>query len=177
MKKLPVLLLTLVLIVSCSARDTDSSNGDTVKGIYPDLIMTNTSCSVGQSDSSPIVLSAGKMTLYSEDNYALLEDFSFTSYTEDGRTETEGRAESGKIELDGSSITLSGGVSFSRPGDNMTITAESLVYDKERDEITTEGKVVVVSDEGTVEGYDFRGDLREGVYSFSSITEGDFTLE
>ena len=177
MKKLFLLLLIVALLVSCSARDTESSSGDTAKGVYPDLIMTNTSCSVGQSDSSPIVLTAGKMTLYSDDNYALLEDFSFTSYSEDGKTETEGMAEKGTIRLDGSSITLEGGVSFSRPGDNMTITAESLVYDKERDEITTEGKVVVISDEGTVEGYDFKGDLREGVYSFSSITEGDFKLE
>ena len=177
MKKLPVLLLIVTLLASCSARDTESSDGDTVKGVYPDLIMTNTSCRIGQSASSPIVLTAGKMTLYSKENYALLEDFSFTSYTEDGGIETEGSADGGRIELDGSSITLEGGVSFSRPGDNMTISAESLVYDKDRDEITTEGQVVVISDEGTVEGYDFKGDLREGIYSFSKITEGDFTLE
>lgn len=179
MKKMPLLLLILFLIISCSARDTDSKNGNeqTEKGVYPDLIMTNTSCRVGQSSSSPIVLMAGKMTLYSEENCALLEDFSFVSYAEDGSIETEGKADGGTIELDGSSISLDGNVTFSRPGDNMTITAESLIYDKKRDEITTKGRVMVISDEGTVTGYDFRGDLIEGVYSFSRITEGDFTLE
>ncbi len=177
MKKLSIILMTL-LLVSCSASKAgDSSESRKETGVYPDLIMNNTRCRVGQSDESPIILSAGKMTLYSSDNYALLENFSFISETESGETETEGRAESGMIELDGSSITLNGEVTFSRPGDNMTITAESLVYDRDRDEITTEGKVVVNSDEGTIEGYDFKGDLREGVYSFSKITKGDFALE
>ena len=177
MKILPLILLTLFL-ASCSAGKAEgSAERGKESGVYPDLIMINTRCRVGQSDESPIILSAGKMTLYSSDNYALLEDFSFVSETEDGVMETEGRAASGLIELDGSSITLTGDVTFSRPGDNMTIKAERLVYDRDRDEITTEGKVVVNSDEGTIEGINFRGDLREGVYSFSEITKGDFALE
>ncbi len=177
MKIFTIILMTLFL-VSCSAGKAEGdgeSRGEA--GVYPDLIMINTRCRVGQSDESPIILNAGKMTLYSSDNYALLEDFSFVSETEDGVIETEGRAAAGLIELDGSSITLTGDVTFSRPGDNMTIKAESLVYDRDRDEITTEGKVVVNSDEGTITGYNFRGDLREGVYSFSEITKGDFALE
>lgn len=178
MKKLALLLSLAVLLVSCSAGKVQRNESSTAKeGVYPDLIMENTTCSVGQSGSSPIVLKAEKMTLYSSDNYALLENFSFASEAEDGIVETEGQAEKGTIELDGSTITLSGNVSFSRPRDNMTIKAESLTYNKKRDEITTEGKVVVNSKEGIIEGYDFKGDLREGIYSFSRIAEGDFSLE
>ncbi len=177
MKILPVIFLSILLVSCSAAKAEDGTESRKETGVYPDLIMINTRCRVGQSDESPITLNAGRMTLYSSDNYALLEDFSFVSETEDGVTETEGSAEGGMIELDGSSITLTGDVTFSRPGDNMTIKAESLVYDRNRDEITTEGKVVVNSDEGTIEGYDFRGDLREGIYSFSEITKGDFSLE
>ena len=63
MKILPLILLTLFL-ASCSAGKAEGS-GERGKesGVYPDLIMINTRCRVGQSDESPIILSAGKMTL------------------------------------------------------------------------------------------------------------------
>ncbi len=177
MKRLIPLLVVLVLLVSCSG--SESGDGESTSGavIYPDLVMENTSCRVGRSDDSPIILTAEKMTLYSSDGYALLENFSFRCIGDDGETETEGKAEKGSVELDGSSIELEGTVSFSSPGDNMYIEAENLVYSRDTDEITTKGRVVVNSDEGEITGRDFRGDLRQSVYTFSEIEKGDFTIE
>lgn len=179
MKKvlLPALLMTLTFLFSCSAKSGTEADSLQAKGIYPDLVMENTYSEVGQDSGSPIILNAEKMILYSEDGYARLENFSFTSLSENGETETEGRADRGTVQLDGSRIELEGNVTFSRPADNMMIKAESLVYNKESDEITTKGSVVVNSDEGTIEGEDFKGDLRRGVYSFSAIGKGDFALE
>lgn len=177
MKRLLPILLVLTVLVSCSGNESGDEGGTTGAVIYPDLVMENTSCQVGRSDGSPIVLNAGKMTLYSSDGYALLEDFSFRCVGEDGGTETEGKAEKGSIELDGSSIELIGTVSFSSPGDNMYIEAENLVYNSDTDEITTKGRVVVNSDEGEITGYDFKGDLRRSAYSFSEIENGDFNIE
>ncbi len=171
------ILLSVLLLISCSAKEESESSSLMETGIYPDLIMENTSAQVGQEDASPITLNAGKMTLYSKDGYARLEDFNFTSYNEEGEVETEGSAEKGKIELDGSRIELEGKVTFSRPLDDMSVNAENLVYDRNNDEITTTGSVVVKSKEGTIEGESFKGDLREKVYSFSSIGKGDFNLE
>ncbi len=179
MKKLflPVVLIILVLLFSCSANSGTSGDSLQEKGIYPDLVMENTYSEVGQDSGSPIILNAERMILYSEDGYAMLENFSFTSKREDGEIETEGKADKGTVKLDGSQIELEGNVTFSRPGDNMMIKAESLVYNKESDEITTKGSVVVNSDEGTIEGEDFKGDLRRGVYSFSAVRKGDFALD
>ncbi len=177
MKRLCLVLIILLLLVSCSSKDNEEEDSLIEKGIYPDLIMENTSAQIGQEDASPITLSAGKMTLYSADGYALLEDFIFTSYSEMGEVETEGGAERGKIELDGSRIEFEGAVTFSRPVDEMSVSAENLIYNRNSDEITTTGFVVVKSKEGTIEGESFKGDLREKVYSFSSIEKGDFNLE
>lgn len=177
MKRLTLLLIILLLLVSCSSRDEEDSDSLMEKGIYPDLIMENTTAQIGQEDGSPINLTAEKMTLYSADGYALLENFTFTSYDENGSVETEGGAEKGKIELDGRCIEFEGSVTFSRPNDDMSVSAENLIYDRDNDEITTTGLVVVKSKEGTIEGESFRGDLREKVYSFSSIEKGDFNLE
>ena len=177
MKRLITLLVVLVLLVSCSGSESGEGESTTGAVIYPDLVMENTSCQVGRSDDSPIILTAEKMTLYSSDGYALLENFSFRCIGGDGETETEGKAEKGSVELDGSSIELEGTVSFSSPGDNMHIEAENLVYSRDTDEITTKGRVVVNSDEGEITGRDFRGDLRRSVYTFSGIEKGDFEIE
>lgn len=172
-----IILLAVLLLISCSAKEESDDASYIETGIYPDLIMENTSAQIGQEGASPISLSAGKMTLYSKDGYARLENFSFTSYNEKGEVETEGGAEKGKIELDGSRIEFEGAVTFSRPLDGMSVSAENLIYDRNNDEISTLGSVVVKSKEGTIEGESFKGDLREKVYSFSSIDKGDFNIE
>ena len=59
----------------------------------------------------------------------------------------------------------------------MLIKAEELTYNKEKDEITTNGHVMVESEEGIIEGYDFKGDLINDVYTFSRIEKGDFVIE
>ncbi len=178
MKKLSFVIFIAVLFISCSAGSRQSGEESVVRnGAYPDMILENTQCSVMKSDGSPITLKAGRMTLYSADGYALLENFSFESYSENGSIETTGQAEEGKVELDGERLELKGGVSFSRPQDGMHVTAESLVYDRADDIIRADGDVTVSSDEGTIRGQDFRGDLRNSSYSFSCIKEGDFELQ
>lgn len=176
MKKLYPLLLILLFLVSCSFKEGKNEEDSAVRGVYPDLITLDTTSEIGRDDGSTIRLEAEKMTLYSSDGYALIENFSFV-VTKDGEIEAEGNAEKGRIELDGSEMELEGTVTFKRPGDNMLIEAENLVYNKESDEITTTGTVVVNSDEGRIEGENFKGDLRGGVYSFSAIKKGDFNLE
>lgn len=171
-----ILLILLLLSASCSNKDGEEESIVT-KDSYPDIIMENTRAQIGQDAGSPIILEAEKMTLYSSDGTAELENFSFTSYTSDGRIETEGKAKRGLVELDGSKVELSGLVTFSRPDDNMFITADNLIYNKNNDEISASGHVKVDSKEGTIEGEDFKGDLKSKTYSFSSIEKGDFDLE
>ncbi len=176
MKKLYPILIVLLLLVSCSLNKNSDENTAQVKGVLPDLITINTSSKIGQDDGSVIELEAERMALYSTDNYALLENFSFI-VEKDGNTEASGNAEKGRIELDGSLIELEGAVTFMRDEDNMLIKAEHLIYNKESDEITTTGTVVVNSEEGKIEGENFKGDLKRGLYSFSAIHKGEFNLE
>lgn len=177
MKRTVLILLAVILLISsCSIKD-DGEETIVAKDSYPDIVMEKTRAQIGQDDGSPIVLEAERMTLYSNDGKAGLENFSFTSYTSSGSIETEGKAEKGEIKLDGSVIELSGSVTFSRPDDNMFITADNLIYNKNNDEISASGHVEVNSGEGTIEGENFKGDLKNKIYSFSSIEKGDFDLE
>lgn len=177
MRKLILLLsLMLILYTSCSLK-SERDGSVVTKESYPDIVMEKTRAQIGQDNGSPISLEADKMTLYSEDGFARLENFSFTSYSREGEIETEGRAARGEVKLDGSEIELSGAVTFSRPLDNMLIMTDNLIYNKDNDEITAEGRVIVNSEEGTIEGENFMGDLKNKIYTFSSIEKGDFDLE
>lgn len=172
---IPIIVILLILFSSCSIkREEDNVIKD--KGVYPDLVVLDSHSTINQSESK-IDLEAKRMRLFSSDGYSLLEDFSFSSFRENGDVEITGSAKNGKIELDGSSLSLSGSVVFSKPLDNIKIEAEELSYDKDNEEITTKGLVVVESNEGIIRGYDFKGDLKNNKYSFSSIEKGDFNIE
>lgn len=169
------LLLSILILTSC----TFSSKEDQDKGekvTVPDIILENAEYLLGQSGENPIVINGEKITFYSKDNRAELERFSFVQKDEDGSIILEGSADGGIINTKTKTMNLSGNVILRNASDDMEILAENLIYDSENDEASADGKVVIKSKEGNFSGEDFKGDLRNMVYSFSKMEDGNIEL-
>ena len=180
MKRILFLLFFILTFLSSCKKDEGtmvSDNSEREKGIYPDIILENAEYHIGEDDSDPIYLKAGKITFYSKDGYALTESMEFVSKDEKGNITISGSAGKGWIDTEGSSMNLSEGVVFKDEERNMKINADNLIFDREEDTIVADGRVMVESEEGSFIGRDFKGDLRTGVYIFSEIEEGELNFE
>ncbi|MBO8435951.1 MAG: LPS export ABC transporter periplasmic protein LptC [Spirochaetes bacterium] len=174
MRKLLLIALSLLLITSCSFRSGDEESHE--KAVLPDIILENADYTLGQRDENPIYINSTRMTFFSHDHKAIVENISFTSYNDDGSIAVEGSAGHGEIDTDSRTMNLSGGVSLKASSGDMMIEAESLIFDSENGEIEADGNVRVSSEDGVFAGTGFRGDLLEEVYAFRTITEGVFEL-
>ena len=173
LKKLSILLFT-ALLVSCSFVTDDE--GEHEKAVLPDIILENSTYTLGQSGESPVYIESTEMTFYSKDNRATVENISFISYDEEGNPSVEGNAGHAEINTETKTMNLSGNVRLRSSSGDMMIEAENLIFDSENNEIEADGDVSVSSEDGTFRGSGFRGDLREEAYSFQVITEGIFEL-
>ena len=171
-KVLPVLLL--LLLASCSFVSETEEKQEKEK--YPSIILENADYTLGQSGENPIFIKSALMTFYSEDERATAEALSFVQYDDDGNAAITGNADFADIDTNARSMDLSGNVTLEQHRTNMHIEAETLFFDSVSSEIEADGDVLVSSDDGTFSGTGFKGDLREDIYSFSSIKEGIFNI-
>lgn len=174
MRKAFILAFMILTLSSCSFITDD--DGEHEKAILPDIILENSTYTLGQSGEKPVYIESSRMTLYSKDNLAVVEDISFISYDDEGNPSVEGSAGHSEINTETKVMNLSGGVRLRASDGDMMIEAESLIFDSDKEEIEAEGDVSVSSEDGTFTGTGFRGDLREEAYSFTTISEGVFEL-
>ncbi len=174
MRKLIYLAAIILLLSSCSFRSGEEEEHE--KAVLPDIILENSTYTLGQSGERPIYIESSRMTLYSYDNQAIVENISFISYDEDGNPSIEGSAGHGEIETDTKRMKLTGSVRLRASDGDMMIEADNLMFDSENEEVQADGNVRVSSEDGTFSGTGFKGDLREETYSFETIQEGIFEL-
>ena len=174
MRKILFIVLSLLLLASCSFRTGDDEVHE--KAVLPDIILENSTYTLGQSGERPIYIESSRMTFYSHDNRAIVEDISFISYDEEGNVAIEGSAGHGEIETDTKRMNLTGNVRLNATDGDMMIEAENLIFDSQNGEVEADGNVRVSSQDGTFSGTGFKGDLREEAYSFQSIQEGIFEI-
>lgn len=174
MARIAILLAIILLLPSCSFISED--DGMHEKAIHPDIIMENSTYTLGQSGQNPVYINSSRITLYSKDDLAIVENMSFRSYDDEGNIAIEGEAGHGEINTATKVLKLSEGVSLKASNGDMMIEADNLIFDSENEEIQADGNVRVSSEDGVFTGTGFKGDLREEAYSFAAITEGIFEL-
>ena len=174
MRRILLAAAMILILSSCSFRSGDEEEHE--KAVLPDIILEGATYTLGQSGERPVYIESSRMTLYSKDNRAVVENISFISYDEDGNPSLEGSAGHGDIDTETKKMNLSGDVTLRAADGDMMIEAENLIFDSENEEIEADGEVRVSSEDGTFAGTGFRGDLREEAYSFRTITEGVFEL-
>lgn len=158
------------MVVSCSFNKESETKKE--KMALPSIVLENATYVLGQNKQMPIDIDARKITFYSDDNKALLEDFKFSQKDEEGNIVLEGNALKGEINTSTKVLDLEGDVHLRQVQQNMEIETDILHFDSENEEISSSGFVVVKSESGSFSGKGFNGDLREQVYSFESMEQG-----
>ena len=176
MRKLLLLILAAAILLSSCSFSRGEDDEAQEKGEYPDISLTGARYTLGQSGERPVYIESSRMLLYSKDSRAVVEDVTFISYDEEGNPSVEGSADHGDIETDTKRMMLEGNVKLRASDGNMTIEADTLMFDSENGEVEADGDVLVSSDDGTFRGTGFRGDLKEEAYAFRTISEGVFEL-
>lgn len=169
-----LLVLLLALLCSCSFIDEDSSEHEKAK--LPDIVLIDTSYTLGQSGENPVYIASDRMELWSSEDRAETGRISFYQLDENGEVSLSGRADRAEIDTETKVIRLSGNVLFLKSGSDMRIEAEELVFDSEGEELSAEGTVSVSSEDGTFVGSGFTADLVSSTYAFKAITKGVFAL-
>ncbi len=169
LKKLFLILSVIVFFVSCTFSENGENRAEKI--IVPDLILENAKYIMGQEGEKPVVITGSKITFYSKDDKAEIEDITFFQ-DKDGVTELEGMAEYADVNTERKIISLRGSVHLRKISENMEIEADSLVFDSENETITAEGVVTVKNNSGAFTGSGFNGDLKDSYYTFTSIMEG-----
>lgn len=173
MKKTFLISLLFLLLISCSNKESSNTSEKMEKGVYPDIILKNAQYSVSQEDGDEIVLNSSNMIFYSADDYALLENLAFST---EGEKRITGRANKAKLNLSDNFLEMEGDVFF-KSDDGLSINAESVHFDSEKNMIYSSGCVEVASNNTSLSGYDFTGDLSNETYSFKRIEKGELKIE
>ena len=167
-------VIVSLLLASCSFVSDDGTVHE--KLVTPDIILENAAYTLGQSGESPIFIKSSRIEFYSKDNRATTEALSFVQYNDDGNVRLEGSADNSVIYTESKRMELEGNVKLSENDSGMMIEADTLIFDSVNVEITADGHVRVVSEDGEFEGTGFAGDLMTSSYSFASIEKGVFRL-
>ena len=163
-----------LLIASCSFVTDDGTEHE--KLVTPDIILEEASYTLGQTGESPIFIKSSRIEFYSKDDRAFTESLSFVQYNDEGEIRLEGSADKSEIDTKSKRMELEGNVKLSENDSGMMIEADALSFDSENNEVTADGHVRVVSEDGEFEGTGFAGDLITSSYSFGSIEKGVFRL-
>lgn len=168
------LLLSLICLISCTFSDKSEERRD--KASLPTLILEDSRYIVGQKEENPIAINSKKIEFYSNDDLAILEDFTFEQRSTDGAIIVEGRASKGELNTYSRTLTLEGDVSLIQRSENMEIRAEKIFFNPDKEEVSADGYVMVKSTKGEFRGIGFFADLKEQAYTFDSIEEGSMAL-
>ena len=160
-------LFCLTAMVSCKKV---SSSIPLAEQELPDMVLTDAKYILGQDDEDALVMKASLITIYKTERDTTLEKVSFSR-----GTSLSGSCLNAYIRSDNKHALLSGDVTIhkSDEDDDITITAEEIVWDDEENSILCEGIVEVVYGDGTrIVAERFYAAFDEDLYEFGRIIEG-----
>lgn len=161
-----LLLVALILSVSCSRNE--GSPIPIGEQQLPDMVMTDALYVLGQPNEEPLSLKADTITIYKSERGTILKNVSF-----ERPSQFSGSCEDAIISADARHATLSGDVTIFQKDDDITIKAQSIVWDQDTQSFSCDGEVQMVYGEGTtLKAIGFYAKFDEGLYEFSQILEG-----
>lgn len=168
------LILSLIVLSSCSFVDEEETEHE--KEARPDIILENTSYTLGQDGERPVYIASSRMVFWNSEEKAETGRIAFYQMDDEGEIALRGRADRSEIDTGTKLLRLYGEVLFFSEDGNMRIEAEDLTFDSENSELSSDGRVSVSSEDGTFQGEGFQADLITSTYTFNSIDKGIFTL-
>jgi len=167
------MVLVITLLVSCSAEQGVPKSVQMKE--QPDIQLSNATYTIGRDAENPITIQAFSISLYLKTNKALLEDITFEQQDQQGQVDLTGSAEKATVDTENYNVQLQGSIKISKKTENFTIETENLSWTNDSQLLQSDEKspvYVSFNDGDTISGTGFSGNLKEGIYEFSSIEKG-----
>ena len=167
-----ITLFILLILTSCSvSNQQQTESGDDL--ILPDMVLEKGRFTLYQEKENPIEFTAEKVTFYSKDNRAVIENISFEQKDKEGAVIIEGHANEGEIDTENETLVLTGDVFLNSVRDDMTIRTDGRMdFNTRTQEVETSSEVTVQSPDGEFSSLSFYGNLLTKEYSFSKLEKG-----
>lgn len=175
MKRIPLLLLILLSLISCS--EESNSEETTVQDIArPDIMLTGASFTLGQESENPLFIEGATLSFFMNEDTVYASDITFNQKDDDGNIFISGRAGYGIINTETRRADLSLGVELVQHRDGLSISAEDLIFDSENQMVESTKDVSVVFSDGRVRGRNISVDLKASTFEIMTIDEGEIDL-
>ena len=175
MNRLPALLLSCLLVVSCSLDYGQSQLTDEISDDIPDTILTGVSHTVVRDNTVRFRISAQRVEAFAEQNRQYLYDVTFTEYDTAGEIRTEGTADLADFQTDTEDVEISGNLRFYSVPDEAWLDARYLYWDSEERQLTSrpEESVSLERSDGTsISGRGFTAEMDRSVIIFTDGVSG-----
>lgn len=168
-KHLPIIAFILLLsLISCKNEiiETKAIN-------YPDISLKNAKYLLGREDGDNVMFNAEEMNIFLKEKNAKLSHVSFEQKKDsNGELFVSGQADNADINTETLLSALSGNVKIILHEGNNSITAENINWNKDTQNVESNGRVELRYDDISINGVNFTGNLQSGVFTFSKIKKG-----
>ena len=175
MKRYCLILLTLLILISCTDKETSSAT-ESKDLALPDISLKDASFTLGQSGENPLFISGESIEFYMSEDKVYVNNISFTQLDDDGNLFISGSAGYGIINTENKRSDLSKGVNLIQHRDELEISAESLVFDAEKQTVDSPKEVNISFGDGSLKGSNLSADLKSSTFELMSIEDGELVL-
>ena len=173
MRKTLLLLCVLLMLLSCTKSPAEGVMVTEEEIELPDIMLTNTSYTLSAGEGEPIVIHAGVMKVFLNEEKVLLEDFTFTQNDEEGKPFIKGHAGSGRINTDTRECRFTGGAFLEQLRDGLSVSAESLTFRSRDNTVEAEGHAEVTFEGGHISGRGVFADLTASTLEIGELYSGE----
>lgn len=163
-----IILLLLVTLISCKNEIIETK---AIK--YPDITLKNAKYLLGREDGDNVLFNAGEMDIFLNEKKAMLSSVSFEQKKDsNGELFISGSADKADINTETLLSSLKGNVKIILHEGNNSISAENINWNKDTQNVESDGRVLLTYDDISIDGINFTGNLQSGVFTFSGIKTG-----
>lgn len=173
MRRLPFLLILLIMLVSCTQDDGAEGTARSEDIARPDITLTGASFTLGQDGENPLFIEGESLSFYMNEDTVYASSITFTQKDDDGNIFISGKAGYGIINTETRMADLSEGVELTQHRDGLSVEAASLVFDSESQRVESPGAVTVVFNDGSVRGSNLSADLKSSTFEIMTIENGE----
>lgn len=173
MKRFSLLIALLALLISCTQNGSSTDSAQSEDIARPDIMLTGAAFTLGQDGENPLFIEGESLSFFMSEDTVYVSDITFIQKDDNGDIFISGRAGYGIINTETRRADLSQGVALTQHQDGLSIEADALVFDSERQLVESPGSVNVSFSDGTVRGSNLSADLKSSTFEIMTIENGE----
>lgn len=161
----------IIFSFSCSLNYLKSENSE---GSIPEFSFKNARFTKYEANKKNISLSARQLEQYKSDNAVFAKDTEFKTYDKEGKEETSGVCQLMAANTNDEEYSLYGDIQLNLHKQDMSISADSLHFNKKTEQITSgkNSEVKLSKKDISMSGYGFSASGVSKSFSFSDAVSG-----